>query len=151
NVVHSIQLFEAMEKENVRKIVFSSSCALYGVPQYLPLDEEHGKKPVSVYGLTKLMTEQTLASLAHTLGWSSVSLRYFNAAGASKSGEIGESHDPETHLIPNLLRTAKGLQESVMIYGTDYDTQDGTCIRDYVHVDDLCDAHLRALAYIDTM
>jgi len=151
NVLASIALFELMEKHQVRKIVFSSSCALYGVPNYLPLDEEHPLKPTNVYGLTKLMIEQTLSSLSETLGWRSISLRYFNAAGASDAGEIGESHDPETHLIPNLLKAAKGTTASVMIYGTDYQTKDGTCIRDYVHVSDLASGHVRALAFLTTM
>jgi UDP-glucose 4-epimerase len=148
NVVQSLTLFEAMQVSGVRNIVFSSSCALYGLPQYVPLDEEHGKRPVSVYGTTKLMVEQILESLCETLGWSSISLRYFNAAGASTTYEIGESHEPETHLIPNLLKVAKGIDKSVLVYGTDYETRDGTCIRDYVHVDDLASAHLCALNYL---
>ena len=150
NVVKSISLFESMEKCNVRKIVFSSSCATYGTPEYLPLDEEHRQKPTSVYGATKLIIEQALSSLTDSLGWSSVLLRYFNAAGASEDGEIGESHDPETHLIPNLLRAASGRLEAATICGTDYDTPDGTCIRDYVHVDDLALAHCQALELLQS-
>jgi UDP-glucose-4-epimerase GalE len=150
NVAQSISFFETMEKHAVRKIVFSSSCAVYGDPQYLPLDEEHRREPTSVYGATKLLVEQILSSFTESLGWSSVALRYFNAAGASDEGELGESHDPELHLIPNLLRAATGKLDFVTINGTDYQTKDGTCIRDYVHVNDLALAHLRALELLQS-
>lgn len=149
NVVQSLNLFEAMEETGVRKIVFSSSCATYGNPEYSPLDERHRQEPVNVYGRTKLMVEQTLQALVTRLGWSCVSLRYFNAAGADDSGQIGESHEPETHLIPLALQTAKGERQSLKVYGNDYDTEDGTCIRDYIHVNDLADAHCQALKLLE--
>jgi len=148
NVAASLSLFSVLEKHNVRKIVFSSSCATYGDPVYLPLDEEHQQKPTNVYGTTKLMIEMALRAMTDSKGWSSVSLRYFNAAGASPDGTIGESHHPETHLIPNILRAAIGATPVVLINGNDYETRDGTCVRDYVHVDDLANAHLKALALL---
>lgn len=145
NVVQSINLFEAMERSGVRKLVLSSTCATYGDPVYLPLDEEHTQKPVSVYGMTKLALEKVLASLVDSVGWSFVSLRYFNAAGADNSASIGESHDPEPHLLPLVLKAALQGDRSVSIFGDDYDTPDGTCIRDYIHVSDLAEAHCQAL------
>ncbi len=145
NVVNTLALFRAMEECNVRKIVFSSTCATYGNPQYLPIDEMHPQEPINVYGLTKMMVEKALAGYADTCGWSYVALRYFNAAGADESGLIGESHDPETHLIPLVLMAASGRLKVLEIYGDDYDTPDGTCIRDYIHVTDLADAHWQAL------
>lgn len=145
NVVQTINLFESMEQHGVRKIVFSSTCASYGVPQYVPIDENHPQNPVNVYGSTKLMVERILHGLADTKKWSFVALRYFNAAGAALDGTIGESHDPETHLIPLVLKGALHSQAHVTIHGDDYDTRDGTCIRDYIHVTDLADAHIRAL------
>jgi UDP-glucose 4-epimerase len=148
NVVNSIALFECMEEHSVKKIVFSSSCATYGAINYNPVDEKHPQKPVNTYGLTKLIIEQILHSLAQTSGWSYVALRYFNAAGADDQGLIGESHDPETHLIPRILQAAAGKIEAVDVHGDDYETEDGTCIRDYVHVFDLADAHLAALKLV---
>ena len=145
NFVESLRLFEMMERHGVRKLVFSSSCATYGSPQYVPIDEQHQQKPINVYGNTKLMVEQMLQSLAQTKNWSSVALRYFNAAGAASDGSIGESHAPETHLLPLVLQTALGNPPTVSINGDDYDTQDGTCIRDYIHVNDLARAHEQAL------
>jgi UDP-glucose 4-epimerase len=145
NVMGSLNLFKAMEKAKVDKIVFSSSCATYGNPVYQPLDEEHPQSPVSVYGTTKLMIEQALRALSPAKGLSFYSLRYFNASGADDSGEIGESHDPETHLIPLALQVAQGKREFLSVFGDDYDTPDGTCVRDYVHVNDLADAHIAAL------
>jgi UDP-glucose 4-epimerase len=145
NVVNTLSLFRAMEECNVRKIVFSSTCATYGNPQYLPIDEKHPQDPINIYGLTKLIVEKVLAGYADTCAWSYMALRYFNACGADESGMIGESHDPETHIIPLALMAASGRLEAVDIYGDDYDTPDGTCIRDYIHVTDLADAHLRAL------
>jgi len=150
NVSASLSFFSVLEKHGVRKVVFSSSCATYGDPVYLPLDEEHQQKPTNVYGTTKLMIEMALTALAESKGWSSVSLRYFNAAGARPDGSIGESHDPETHLIPNILRAARGAAPVVLINGNDYETRDGTCVRDYVHVDDLAAAHLKALDLLRT-
>lgn len=145
NVVQSIELFKTMESCGVRKIVFSSSCAVYGEPQYLPLDEKHGQMPTSVYGMTKQVVEDILRSFTDSRGWSSVSLRYFNAAGAADDGQCGESHDPEFHLIPNLLKAALGDLKEATIHGTDYETRDGTCVRDYVHVNDLATAHSQAI------
>ncbi len=149
NVVQSLNLFQAMEETQVRKIVFSSSCATYGNPRYSPIDEEHPQEPVNVYGRTKLIVEQALQALASRLGWSCVMLRYFNAAGADDSGLIGESHDPETHLIPLALQTALGKRECLEVYGNDYDTTDGTCVRDYIHVSDLAQAHCEALNLLE--
>jgi UDP-glucose-4-epimerase GalE len=145
NVNESLSFFSVLETHGVRKIVFSSTCAIYGNPVYLPLDEEHQQKPCNVYGTTKLMIEMALKALADSKGWSSVSLRYFNAAGANPDGRLGESHDPETHLIPNILRVAAGKSPVLLINGNDYNTRDGTCLRDYIHVDDLAVAHLKAL------
>lgn len=134
-----------MDALGVKKIVFSSSCATYGNPQYVPLDESHPQNPVSVYGLTKYMIEKALQSYGRTKGWSTVCLRYFNAAGADDSGLIGESHEPETHLIPRVLKAAKGEIDHLDVFGDDYETEDGTGIRDYVHVNDLAEAHCLAL------
>ncbi len=145
NLLESINLFEVMESYGVRRIVFSSSAAVYGQPEYSPLDENHSYSPTSVYGVTKLISEQLLQSLSESSGWSSVSLRYFNAAGAAEDGSLGESHTPETHLIPNILMAALGQNEGVTIHGQDYPTRDGTCVRDYIHVDDLALAHCLAL------
>jgi UDP-glucose 4-epimerase len=145
NVNESLSFFSVLEAHGVRKIVFSSTCAIYGDPVYLPLDEEHQQKPRNVYGTTKLMIEMALKSLVDSKGWSSVSLRYFNAAGANPDGKLGESHEPETHLIPNILRVAAGKTPVLLINGNDYDTRDGTCLRDYIHVDDLAVAHIKAL------
>lgn len=146
NVAQTINLFQAMESNNVRRVVFSSTCATYGVPDYVPIDESHPQRPVNVYGMTKYMVEKALQAMAVSKSaWSYVALRYFNAAGADDSGEIGESHDPETHLIPLALKSAKGEISHLLINGDDYETSDGTCIRDYIHVTDLADAHIAAL------
>jgi UDP-glucose 4-epimerase len=145
NVNNSLSFFSSLEKHNIKKIVFSSTCATYGNPLYLPIDEAHPQKPVNVYGTTKLMIELALRALAESSGWSSICLRYFNAAGASADGLIGESHEPEPHLLPNILRAASGKASAVTINGADYDTIDGTCVRDYIHVEDLAWAHLKAL------
>jgi UDP-glucose 4-epimerase len=145
NVVQSINLFETMERHGVRKLVFSSTCATYGTPEYVPLDEKHAQHPVNVYGNTKLITEHVLRSLAETKDWSFIALRYFNAAGAAQDGSIGESHDPETHLIPLVLQAGLGKSPHVNVLGDDYETKDGTCIRDYIHVTDLATAHCQAL------
>jgi UDP-glucose-4-epimerase GalE len=150
NVVQSINLFEAMERHHVRRIVFSSTCATYGAPEYVPLDEKHPQRPVNVYGNTKLMIEQILHSLADAKSWSFVALRYFNAAGADQDGDIGESHDPEPHIIPRALKAGLGQLTHVDILGDDYDTRDGTCIRDYIHVTDLAAAHISALELLET-
>lgn len=150
NVANSLALFQAMEEFGVRNIVFSSTCATYGNPVRLPLDESHPQAPINVYGETKLMVETILRDLHRYKGWSCIPLRYFNAAGADSSGVIGESHNPETHLIPLVLQAAKGERSGVSIYGDDYDTPDGTCIRDYIHVNDLAAAHGLALDYIQS-
>ena len=134
-----------MERAGVKPLVFSSTCAVYGEPKTLPITEREPCKPVSVYGRTKRAVEQLLADTARVGAVRYAALRYFNAAGASPDGEIGEEHDPETHLIPNALKAAAGIGGAMRLFGTDYDTRDGTCIRDYVHVMDLADAHLAAL------
>lgn len=148
NCINTLNLFKAMEICGVREVVFSSTCATYGNPTYLPLDEAHPQLPINVYGSTKLMTEQALRAYSLAQGWSYVALRYFNASGADESGLIGEHHDPETHLIPLVLQTARGQREAIQIYGDDYETPDGTCIRDYIHVNDLASAHISAIDYL---
>jgi UDP-glucose 4-epimerase len=145
NVLASLAFFEELLAAGVRKIVFSSTCATYGMPESAPIDEKHRQSPINTYGVTKLMVEQALRALALSKGLSYVLLRYFNAAGASPSGLIGERHATETHLIPLALAAASGEGEALKIFGNDYDTPDGTCIRDYIHVDDLASAHLLAL------
>jgi len=145
NVVSGLNLLQTLHEANVNKFVFSSTCAVYGNPKYLPIDEQHPQEPINVYGLTKHMLEKALATYAELCGWSYVALRYFNAAGADDSGTMGESHDPETHIIPLALQTALGRRAQLEIYGDDYDTSDGTCIRDYIHVNDLAVAHCQAL------
>jgi UDP-glucose 4-epimerase len=145
NVTNSLTLFEVMDKNAIKKIVFSSSCATYGEPQYSPIDELHPQKPVNTYGMTKLMVEQILGRLAATSGWSVACLRYFNASGAEPEAMIGESHNPETHLLPRVLQAAAGRLDKVDVHGFDYDTKDGTCVRDYIHVNDLADGHISAL------
>jgi UDP-glucose-4-epimerase GalE len=130
--------------------VFSSTCATYGNPRYLPLDEQHPQDPINVYGTTKLMVEKALAGYAQSQGWRYTALRYFNAAGADESGLLRECHEPETHLIPLVLQAAIKMRPAIAVYGQDYDTPDGTCIRDYIHVTDLALAHCQALALLDT-
>jgi UDP-arabinose 4-epimerase len=148
NTVNTLQLLDVMVDAGVRSIVFSSTCATYGMPQRLPLDETHPQSPVNPYGESKLAVERILHwyGRAYGIGW--VALRYFNAAGADPDGEIGEVHDPETHLIPLVISAALGEVGPVGVFGTDYPTPDGTAIRDYIHVMDLADAHLRALEYL---
>ena len=145
NLGQTGKLLEAMVDSGVKQIVFSSTCATYGYPEILPLTEAHRQAPINVYGQTKYMVEQMLYTLNRTVDLSFVALRYFNAAGADESLEIGESHDPETHLIPNVLKALRGELACLEIFGDDYDTRDGTCIRDYVHVNDLASAHIAAL------
>ena len=149
NVDATRTLLEAMVRASVGRIVFSSSCATYGVPERLPLVEEHPQRPVNPYGETKVAVERMLADFERDHGLRSVVFRYFNAAGADPEGEIGEWHDPETHLIPLVLDAALGRREAVSVFGTDYPTQDGTCIRDYIHVSDLADAHVLGLAHLE--
>ncbi len=145
NVAGTRVLLEALCAAGVRKFVFSSSCAVFGAPQILPMPEEHPIRPVNPYGVTKAESEQLLRDLAASQSLSATALRYFNAAGADPDGELGEAHDPETHLIPIVLDVALGRRPSLKIYGDRYDTPDGTCVRDYVHVTDLADAHVLAL------
>ena len=149
NVVGSLTLLEAMRDHGVGRIVFSSTCATYGVPQRLPLVEDHPQAPINPYGATKLMVERMLADFDAAHGLRSVALRYFNAAGADPDGELGENHDPETHLIPLAIGAALGTHPKLKIFGTDYPTPDGTCIRDYIHVGDLAAAHVAALRYLE--
>ena len=145
NVSATLELLEAMRAAGVWRIVFSSTTATYGQPEIVPISEETLQLPINPYGFTKLVIEHALSDYAHAYGLGCAALRYFNAAGASPEGDIGEDHDPESHLIPLVLQTALGQRPSIGIFGDDYPTPDGTCIRDYVHVDDLADAHLRAL------
>jgi UDP-arabinose 4-epimerase len=149
NVTGTLALLEAMRRHEVRNIVFSSTCATYGNPRRLPLTEDHPQAPINPYGRTKLAIEWTLEDYCSAYGMNAVALRYFNAAGADPDAETGEDHDPETHLIPLVLEAAAGRRPHISIFGDDYDTPDGTCIRDYIHVTDLADAHLRALRALD--
>lgn len=144
NVAGTLNLVRVMLEEGVRSLVFSSTCAIYGDPERLPLTEDLPKRPVSVYGRTKLMCEQILEDISHAHGLNFAALRYFNAAGADPDGEIGEEHEPETHLIPNAIKAAVGLGGPMKLFGTDYPTPDGTCIRDFIHVTDLAEAHILA-------
>jgi UDP-glucose 4-epimerase len=148
NVISTLVLLEAMLEKGIKNFVFSSTCATYGIPQSIPLTEDHPQNPINPYGMTKLMVEKILADFDSAYGLKSVCFRYFNAAGADPSGLLGEDHNPETHLIPLVLFAALGKQESVSIFGTDYDTPDGTCIRDYIHVNDLASAHILGLEYL---
>ena len=145
NIVGTLALLDAMRAADVRRIVFSSTCATYGIPTKVPIREDHPQEPINPYGFTKLAIERALADYSHAYGLGYAALRYFNASGAAADGTIGEDHDPETHLIPLVLQVALGQRESVDIFGTDYPTPDGTCVRDYIHVDDLASAHLLAL------
>jgi UDP-arabinose 4-epimerase len=148
NLGGTLALLGAMRQAKVGKIVFSSTCAVYGVPEKLPIGEATAKGPLNPYGDTKLAIERVLHWYAGAYGLRYAALRYFNAAGADPDGEIGEDHDPETHLIPLVLRAALGRGDPISIFGTDYPTRDGTAIRDYIHVSDLADAHLRALDHL---
>ena len=145
NVNNTVRLLESMLRHDVERFIFSSSCATYGKPKDVPITESQGQKPINPYGKTKLIVEQMLEDFESAYGLRSISLRYFNAAGADPDGEIGESHDPETHLIPLVIQTALGIREEVQVFGNDYPTPDGTCVRDYIHVNDLAQAHLLAM------
>ncbi|HEX2255998.1 MAG TPA: UDP-glucose 4-epimerase GalE [Afifellaceae bacterium] len=145
NVAGTLSLLDAMLDCGVSRLVFSSSCATYGLPRELPIAEDHPQQPVSPYGASKLMVENMLGWYGQAYGLAHVSLRYFNAAGTDEAGEIGEAHHPETHLIPLAIAAAQGRIARLTVFGTDYDTPDGTAIRDYVHVADLADAHVKAL------
>ena len=149
NVGNTLTLLDAMLEADVRKIVFSSTCATYGTPDKVPMDETTPQRPINPYGETKLMMERALHWYGEAYGIRSVSLRYFNACGADPDGETGEEHDPETHLIPLVLAAAAGKLEHVQVFGTDYPTKDGTAIRDYIHVTDLADAHVKAIEYLE--
>jgi len=150
NVVGTLSLLQAMRTAGVKHLIFSSTCAVYGVPRQPVLTEDHPLCPINPYGESKLFVERMLqaSAVAHGLRW--ISLRYFNAAGADPEGELGESHEPETHLIPLVLSVASGRRPQVAIFGTDYETADGTCVRDYIHVNDLADAHILALQALET-
>ncbi len=149
NVGNSVRLLSAMQTHEVRRLVFSSTCAIYGLPEVMPINEEQAANPASPYARAKLAVEWAIQDSASAWGLGSICLRYFNAAGASGDGTIGEDHHPETHLIPNVLFVALGKQREVNVFGTDYDTRDGTCVRDYVHVEDLAAAHVRAIEAIE--
>jgi UDP-arabinose 4-epimerase len=148
NLAGTLSLLEAMRQAGVDKIVFSSTCATYGNPDSVPIREDAPQLPVNPYGETKLAIERALRWYGEAYHLRSVSLRYFNAAGADSEGEIGECHEPETHLIPLVLQAALGQRSHIDIYGTDYPTADGTAVRDYIHVEDLAEAHLRALEHL---
>jgi UDP-glucose 4-epimerase len=149
NVIGTFNLLEAMRAADVKRFVFSSSAATFGNPVADRIDENHPQAPINPYGETKLMVERMLRDYAAAYGLNSVSLRYFNAAGADPSGEIGEAHDPETHLIPNVLKAAIDAHKTLKVFGQDYPTPDGTCVRDYIHINDLCQAHMLALKYME--
>ena len=150
NVAGTLSVLEAMRDHGIPDIVFSSTCATYGIPDRLPLTEDMPTSPINPYGRTKLMIEQILSDFSEAHGMNWTALRYFNAAGADPDMETGESHSPETHLIPLVLDAAYGQREAITIHGTDYDTPDGTCVRDYIHVSDLADAHVKALAALQS-
>jgi UDP-glucose-4-epimerase GalE len=148
NVEGGLSLLNAALDAGVKKIIFSSTCAVYGEPAKVPIEENTPRQPVNPYGVSKMFFEQALEAYDRAYGFRYASLRYFNAAGADESGEIGELHDPETHLIPLALRAAAGLGPELHVFGSDYPTPDGTCIRDYIHVNDLASAHLKAVEYL---
>ena len=148
NVEGTLHLLEGMRKAGVDKIVFSSTAAVYGEPEKTPIEEDFPHNPTNVYGRTKLVIENMMHDFTMAYGLHYVALRYFNAAGAAEGGCIGEDHNPESHLIPLILKTAQGVRDHIAIYGTDYPTPDGTCIRDYIHVVDLANAHVLAMKYL---
>ncbi len=148
NVANTINLLHILAQYKVNNFIFSSSAAVYGTPRTVPIPESEAIKPINPYGKSKVMIETMIRDMSATLPFRYVSLRYFNAAGADSSGQIGERHNPESHLIPLVLKTAKGAREHIKVYGTDYPTPDGTCIRDYIHVEDLAEAHILALEYL---
>lgn len=149
NIYGTLQLLSAMKEVGIQQFIFSSTCATYGNPQYLPLDEKHPQNPINPYGYTKLVVEEMLKDFSNAYGLRYVALRYFNAAGADPDGELGECHDPETHLIPLVLQVASGRRPHITVFGQDYDTPDGTCIRDYIHILDIAQAHINALEYLE--
>ena len=145
NVANTFTLLDAMLRHEVKNFIFSSTAAIFGEPDYTPIDEKHNKQPINPYGHSKLMIEQVLDDYDNAYGLRSTCLRYFNAAGADPDGELGERHVPETHLIPLILQAASGRREDIKVFGDDYATDDGTCVRDYIHINDLCEAHSLAL------
>ena len=149
NVVGTLNLLDIMLENNVKKIVFSSTAAVFGNPLYVPIDEKHITNPINPYGQTKLMIEKIFADYQRAYGLKYIAFRYFNASGCAVDGSIGESHNPETHLIPLVLKAIKGERANIKIFGDDYETPDGTCIRDYIHVNDLAEAHRLAVENID--
>lgn len=149
NVANTLNLLKVMRKYGCNKIIFSSTCATYGEPDHVPITEDMPQNPINPYGATKLMMERIFKDYHTAYGLEFVVLRYFNAAGCDPDGEIGESHDPETHIIPLVLDAASGARSDIKVFGTDYDTPDGSCIRDYIHVTDLADAHLLALHHLE--
>jgi UDP-glucose 4-epimerase len=148
NVVNTLQLLEVMRAHGVKCFIFSSTAATFGEPRYVPIDEAHPQQPINPYGRSKQMVEQVLADYDKAYGLKSVCLRYFNAAGADPEGQLGERHEPETHLVPLVLQAASGRRAHMAVFGRDYDTPDGTCIRDYIHIVDLCEAHWLALQHL---
>lgn len=148
NVTNTLTLLDAMMRHDVKNFIFSSTAAIFGEPEYTPIDEKHSKQPINPYGHSKLMIEQVLDDYDAAYGLRSTCLRYFNAAGADPDGELGERHVPETHLIPLILQAASGRREDIKVFGDDYPTDDGTCVRDYIHINDLCDAHSLALDHM---
>ena len=149
NVAATLHVIEAMLRHDVKRFVFSSTCATYGIPERMPITEDLPQRPINPYGQTKLDVENMLKALAPATGLSFAAFRYFNAAGAAEDGSIGEDHDPESHLIPLAIGAAQGLRPALQIFGNDYPTPDGTCLRDYVHVDDLSRAHIAAFKLLD--
>jgi len=148
NVVNTLNLLNVMREFSVKYFILSSTAATFGNPIEIPITESHPQKPINPYGRTKLMIEEILKDYDDAYGIKSVCLRYFNAAGADPDGEIGERHDPETHIIPLIIYAALGKRDDIKIFGTDYETEDGTCIRDYIHINDLATAHIKALEYL---
>jgi UDP-glucose 4-epimerase len=148
NMANTLNLLESVADSGVKHFIYSSTAAVYGIPEKIPVDEGAPLKPINPYGASKVMIERVLEDVAHTADFTYVALRYFNVAGADPGGRIGQAYKEATHLITRALKTAKGESEKLLIYGTDYPTPDGTCIRDYIHVEDLAEAHLRALDYL---
>jgi UDP-glucose 4-epimerase len=149
NVCNTLNLLNSMLKFGIKKFIFSSTAAVFGEPEYVPIDELHPHKPMNPYGRSKLIIEQILADYDKAFDFRFLCLRYFNAAGADPEGQLGERHEPETHLIPLVIQAASGRRNNIQVFGSDYDTPDGTCIRDYIHITDLCSAHLAALEYLN--
>ena len=149
NVVGTLNLLKSMIDNDCKKFIFSSSATIFGIPDYIPIDEDHPKRPINPYGKSKLMVEEILKDFESAYDLKYVSFRYFNAAGHDPEGELSERHEPETHLLPLVLQAVNGQRDSINIYGNDYDTKDGTCIRDYIHVNDLVNAHLKGLEYLN--